>query len=59
MAISGVKNAAMRAGRGLAKARNEGATYKAGGKIPPAKGESKFPPWMAKKGMAKGGKAKC
>jgi hypothetical protein len=31
MAISGVKNVAMKAGRGLAKARNQGAKYAAGG----------------------------
>ena len=54
-----MKNVAMRAGRGLAKARNEGATYKAGGKIAPAKGDSNLPPWLAKNGKAKGGKAKC
>jgi len=59
MATAGVKNVAMRAGRGLAKARNEGATYKAGGKIAPAKGDSNLPPWLAKNGKAKGGKAKC
>lgn len=56
MATSGVKNEAMKAGRGLAKARNEGATYKAGGKIAAAKGKPDLPPWMAKKGMKKGGK---
>lgn len=33
MAISGVKNAAMSAGRGLAKARNQGANYAKGGMI--------------------------
>jgi hypothetical protein len=56
MAISGVKNVAMKAGRGLAKARNEGATYKAGGKIAAPKGKADLPPWMMKKGMKKGGK---
>lgn len=31
--MGGVTNKAMRAGRGLAKARNQGATYAAGGMI--------------------------
>jgi len=33
MATAGVKNSAMLAGRGLAKARNQGATYAKGGMI--------------------------
>jgi len=71
MAITGVKNAAMRAGRGLAKARNQGATYAAGGMInanpAAATGMANAAPRAmvgrpaapGRPGMKKGGKTKC
>jgi hypothetical protein len=75
MAISGVKNVAMKAGRGLAKARNQGAKYAAGGIVGrpamPAQANprsalggagAKGPvtqPVMPPTAMKKGGKTKC
>lgn len=75
MAISGVKNVAMKAGRGLAKARNQGATYALGGVIAapqstmaamPRRGGRALPPARGNPGvtppvpsMKKGGKTKC
>lgn len=47
--MGGVKNEAMRAGRGLAKARNQGANYAAGGMIPMTQAAVAAP-----KGPAKG-----